>query len=67
LKKGGNHFTILYILKSLTCREVGVDCDTVIKGDIEDEIMQKAGENVNREHNIKSVDLTSDIQQKIRG
>ena len=67
MKNGGNHFSILYILKSLTCREVGFDCDTVIKGDIEDEIRQKAGEHVNREHNIKPEDITSEMQQKIRG
>ncbi len=67
MKNGGNHFSILHILKSLTCREVGFDCDTVIKGNIEDEIMQKAGEHINREHNIKPEDITSEMQQKIRG
>jgi predicted small metal-binding protein len=39
----------------------------VIKGNIEYEIMQKAGEHINREHNIKPEDITSETQQKIRG
>lgn len=54
-------------MKSLTCREVGFECDAVIKGDTEDEIMQKAGEHASREHNIKPEDMTSEMQQKIRG
>ena len=46
-------------MKVLTCRDAGFDnCAAVIKGDIEDEIMQKAGEHVKREHNIKPEDMT---------
>ena len=31
-------------MKSLTCSDAGFDCSAVIKGETEDEIMQKAGE-----------------------
>jgi predicted small metal-binding protein len=54
-------------MKSLTCKDVGFDCDAVIKGDTEDEIMQKAGEHASREHDIKPEDMTSEMQQKIKG
>jgi hypothetical protein len=33
----------LHNMKSLTCRDAGFDCGAVIKGETEDEIMQKAG------------------------
>lgn len=54
-------------MKSLTCREAGFDCSAVIKGDTEDEIMQKAGEHAKTAHNMKPEDMTPDLQQKIRG
>ena len=54
-------------MKSLTCRDAGFDCAAVIKGDTEDEIMQKAGEHARSEHNIKPEDMTPEFQQKIRG
>jgi predicted small metal-binding protein len=54
-------------MKSLTCRDAGFDCAAVIKGDTEDEIMQKAGEHARSEHNIKPEDMTPELQQKIRG
>jgi predicted small metal-binding protein len=54
-------------MKSLTCRDAGFDCAAVIKGDTEDEIMQKAGEHARSDHNMKPEDFTPDLQQKIRG
>jgi predicted small metal-binding protein len=54
-------------MKSLSCSDVGFNCPTVIKGDTEEEIMQKAGEHASKEHNIKPEDMTSEMQQKIRG
>jgi predicted small metal-binding protein len=58
---------ILQNMKSLTCREAGFDCDAVIKGDTEDEIMQKAGEHARTEHNMKPEDMTPELQQKLSG
>ena len=54
-------------MKSLTCRDVGFDCATVINGESEDEIMQKAGEHARTVHNIKSEDMTTELQEKIKG
>ena len=53
-------------MKSLTCRDAGFDCAAVIKGDTEDEIMQKAGEHASKEHNIKEEDMTPEMKQKIK-
>ena len=54
-------------MKSLTCRDAGFDCSAVIKGDTEDEIMQKAAEHARAEHNMKPEDMTPELQQKLRG
>jgi predicted small metal-binding protein len=54
-------------MKTLTCRDAGFDCGAVIKGETEDEIMQKAGEHAKNEHNMKPEDMTPELQQKIKG
>ena len=54
-------------MKSLTCREVGFDCSTVIKGNTEGEVIQKAREHVNSVHNIKPEDMSPEMQHKIIG
>ena len=54
-------------MKTLTSRDAGFDCGAVIKGETEDEIMQKAREHAKNEHNMKSEDMTPELLQKIRG
>ena len=48
-------------MKTLTCSDAGFDCNAVIKGDSEDEIMSKAGEHAIKEHNIKAEDMTPEL------
>ena len=55
------------ILSRLWCRDAGFDCDVVIKGDTEDEIMANAGEHAMKEHDIKPADMTPELKEKIRG
>jgi predicted small metal-binding protein len=54
-------------MKTLTCRDAGFDCGAVIKGETEDEIMQKAGDHAKTVHNMKPEDMTPEFQQKIKG
>jgi predicted small metal-binding protein len=54
-------------MKSIICREAGFDCPVVIKGNTEGEVIQKAEEYVSSIHNIKSEDMSSEMQHKIRG
>ena len=54
-------------MKSLSCRDAGFDCAAEIKGDTEEEIMQKAGEHAKSVHNLKPEDMTPELQQKIKG
>ena len=50
--------------KVLACKDVGVDCDTVLKGEDEAEIMRKAVEHAKSCH--QGVQLTPAVQAKIK-
>lgn len=54
-------------MKTLNCKDAGFDCNTVIEGETEDKIMSKAGEHAMKDHNLKSEDMTPELQEKIRG
>jgi predicted small metal-binding protein len=54
-------------MKSLTCREVGFDCPSVIKGNTESEVIQMAKEHTRSVHNIKPEDMSPEMQHKIIG
>ena len=53
-------------MKSIICREAGFDCPAVIKGNTK-EVIQKAEEHVSSVDNIKSEDISPEMQHKIRG
>jgi predicted small metal-binding protein len=42
-------------MKTLKCKDVGVDCDFVASGKSEEEVLKKAAEHAKKEHNIKRV------------
>jgi predicted small metal-binding protein len=41
--------------KSLSCRDVGADCDFVICAKTEDEIFKKARKHAKKEHSMKEI------------
>ena len=41
--------------KILRCRDVGMDCDFVVRGETEAEIMQKAAEHAQTTHDLKEI------------
>ncbi len=41
--------------KVLRCRDVGVDCDFVVRGETEEEILGKAKEHGRKKHNMKEI------------
>ena len=52
---------------TVSCREVGMDCDYVCKGETEEEIMKTAEEHAIRDHGYKPEDLmTPELREKIR-
>jgi predicted small metal-binding protein len=52
---------------TVSCREVGMDCDYVCKGETEEEIMKNAVEHAMKDHGYKAEDLmTPELREKIR-
>jgi predicted small metal-binding protein len=48
---------ILFPMLSLACRDVGVDCDYVAKGETEEELWADGTEHVIRDHGFKREDV----------
>mgnify|MGYP001568088078 FL=1 len=50
--------------KTLACKDVGVDCDFVIKGKDEADVLRQAAQHAQGCHN--NIQMTPDVQAKIR-
>ena len=50
--------------KTLACKDVGVDCDVVIKGTDEADVLRQAAEHAKECHH--NVQMTPQVQAKIR-
>ncbi len=55
------------VMKTLTCREAGFDCDYVVKGETEEDIFKNGAEHATREHGMKPEDITPQFKEKLRG
>ena len=53
-------------MKTISCREAGFECDYVIKGQTEEEVVKNGAEHAIKEHGMKSEDLTLEMKEKIR-
>lgn len=49
--------------KALGCRDVGVDCDFVARGETEEEVLRKASEHGRQFHNKE---VTPDMEARMR-
>lgn len=54
-------------MKTLSCREAGFDCDYVVKGETEEEVMKNGGEHAMKVHGMKQEEMTSEMKQKLKG
>jgi predicted small metal-binding protein len=54
-------------MKTIMCREVGFDCDTIVKGETENEVMQRGVEHAMTVHGMKENDCTPEFKEKVRG
>jgi predicted small metal-binding protein len=54
-------------MKTITCREAGFDCDYVVKGETEEEVMQRGAEHAMKVHGMKENDITPEFKEKVRG
>ena len=51
-------------MKTLACRDMGVDCDFVAQGETEKEVMDKAMEHVKAVHPEKAEEMKAMSQQE---
>jgi predicted small metal-binding protein len=51
-------------VKQLQCSDVGFDCEVVIEGETEDEVMQQAAEHARVDHGIEELD--AETAQQVR-
>lgn len=50
---------------SLKCRDMGTpDCDYVVKGNTEEEVLRDGFVHASKEHGMKAEDMTSEMRQK---
>jgi predicted small metal-binding protein len=54
-------------MKTINCREAGFDCDYVVRGETEEEVMKNGVEHAMKDHGMKEEDITPEMKQKIRG
>jgi predicted small metal-binding protein len=53
-------------MKKLACRDVGLDCDFVMEGVSEEEVLNKAQQHAYEFHAIKPEEMTSELKVKIQ-
>ncbi len=53
-------------MKTISCREAGFECDWIVKGQTEEEVINNAAEHAIKEHGVKSEDMTPEMKEKIR-
>lgn len=55
-------------MKELRCRELGFDCEAVVRAESEDEVLRQAAEHASREHSVTELDdaTVQQIRSKIR-
>jgi predicted small metal-binding protein len=54
-------------MKTINCRQAGFDCDHVVRGETEEEVMKNGVEHAMKVHGMKEEDITPEMKQKIRG
>ena len=54
--------------KTISCRDAGVDCDFVARGETEEELFRKCAEHARTDHNMTEIpdDLKAKMRQLIR-
>lgn len=54
-------------MKTINCREAGFDCDYIVKGETEEEVLKNGMEHAKREHTMNEEDITPEMKEKIKG
>jgi len=57
--------TEVNMAKVVSCKDVGVDCDFVMRGETTEDILQQAAEHARTVHNM--TEIPPDVAEKLRG
>jgi predicted small metal-binding protein len=58
---------MIFIMKTLSCRDSGFDCDYIIQGETEEDIFRNSGQHALNDHGIRREDFTPQFNEKLRG
>lgn len=58
---------MIFIMKTLSCRDAGFDCDYIIQGETEEDIFRDGGQHALNDHGIRREDFTPKFNEKLRG
>ena len=53
-------------MKTLSCRSIGLDCDYVIKGMTEEELLKNIEQHYSEIHAIEPEEITSEMKVRIK-
>ena len=53
-------------MKTINCRDAGFECDHVVKGETEEEVLKNGMEHAKKDHNMKEEDITPEMKEKIK-
>ena len=53
-------------MKTLACRDIGLNCNEIIKGTTEEDVLKHAKEHAWEIHAIKPEEMTSEMKDKIK-
>jgi predicted small metal-binding protein len=53
-------------MKTVTCREAGFDCDYVVEGQTDDEVMKRGVEHLVKDHGMKEEHITPEMKEKVK-
>jgi predicted small metal-binding protein len=53
-------------MKTITCREAGFECDFVVKGETDEEVMKNGAEHAIKDHHMKPEEITPEFKEKVR-
>jgi predicted small metal-binding protein len=54
-------------MKTLACRDVGYNCDCILEGKTEEDVIKDGLEHALQEHGMKREDVTPELKAKLKG
>ena len=60
------HLNITPYVKTINCREAGFQCDYIVRGQNEEEVMKNGADHAIKEHGMKPEDITPEFKEKVK-